>query len=367
MAVNHFYSVFPSSLVNQSFLINTTAGSYDLTFPDLDSWKNELCTFAVFQGVRLGCAAMTLLMLLLFQRKKTVLFFLYLFSLTCIIIHAGLILGYVFGAFSSSRANLTGSYYDITANDLAVNVTGSVFQVIIIICVEACLLLNANVILSDLGKKKLKNALLIVLCLVATIPCIFVWMFYSVVDIAGVINPGYFAESMPMWPANIASPYFTATIALFSAVSCLKLVVAIRRRRQLGLKQLDVYQIFFVMTFQTMIIPLVLTAISFAVDKVPAGFSGFSSLIVVVFLPLTGIWARFKVISPVIKNQYFLPMPETDSISLASSTTMPTTGNDTLNDRGLAADILEKYSFADAEQTGYYLNFQNESRTDDNI
>lgn len=367
MVVNHFYEVFPQSLLNQSFQINTTAGPYYYTFSDLNDWKKELCTFAVFQGVRLGCAAMTLLMLLLFQRKKTVLFFLYLFSLTCIIIHAGLILGYVFGAFSSSEAYFTGSFYDITANDLAVSVTGSLFQVIIIICVEACLLLNANVILSDLGKTNLKRGLLTVLCLVATIPCIFVWIFYSVVDIIGTINPAYYAESMPSWPADVASPYFAATIALFSAVSCCKLVVAIRRRRQLGLKQLDVYQIFFVMTFQTMIIPLVLTIIVFASDKLPAGFSGFSSLIVVVFLPLTGIWARFKVVSPTIKNQYFLPMPETDSVSLVSSATLHTSGNETLAEKRIAADILEKYSFADAEQTGYYLDFQNKSNTKDEI
>jgi hypothetical protein len=63
----------------------------------------------------------------------------------------------------------------------------------------------------------------------------------------------------------------------------------------MGLKQFDPIQIIFIMMAQTMIVPAGFTIADFSVNpSVPERFSALSILVVVIFLPLTTIWAKFK-------------------------------------------------------------------------
>ncbi|RLV91053.1 Pheromone alpha factor receptor [Spathaspora sp. JA1] len=93
-------------------------------------------------------------------------------------------------------------------------------------------------------------------------------------------------NELPIW-------LFSANINIMSVLLILKLGMAIRTRRYLGLKQFDGLHILVIMSTQTLIVPSILLIVHyFGVSNAGTILVQVSIMLIVLTLPLTSLWAQ---------------------------------------------------------------------------
>ncbi|QSL65913.1 hypothetical protein MERGE_003050 [Pneumocystis wakefieldiae] len=122
------------------------------------------------------------------------------------------------------------------------------------------------------------------------------WILAAVQNSMAVLSQTHFGHSGlwgSPWPYTAARISFAFSIFIGCIVFIYKLLVTIYRRHKMGVKEFGPLQIIFIMSCQTLIIPVILILIDFGVKI--TGFSSLTQALVVMSLPLSSLWASSKV------------------------------------------------------------------------
>jgi pheromone alpha factor receptor len=288
-----------SYLLSQNITVNTTYGLTQYEFPEFDTYVHGTVTYGVIFGVRLGALTWAIVSQFLYSSSyKSTMFMLTMVSLWITMIQTILFLVYIYSPFRELATTFTYSYASLTVSDLNVSIAASCFEVLSVISILVTLLYQVQSIFKD-GNIIIYWVAFIIVVGGGCVPTCMIWLWALVVNVTILVNPDISIYPKNPWVVDATAPSFAATIVLVCFVLNAKLLYAIIRRKQLGLTQFDATQIFFISFAQTMVIPAVFTIIDFTMpSSVPTGFGALTTLLVVISLPMTGIWAKFRVNAP---------------------------------------------------------------------
>ena len=226
----------------------------NVSVPQLDAFVLYGTQISINYGVQIGASIVLFTVMLLLTRpekRASAIFIINTTSLLFNIIRNVLFCLFFTGAFNESYAYFTGDYTRVPQRDYANSVTGTVFELLTLMSIEASLCLQAWVVCTTLQRKYRVMVFLpsAVIALVA-IGLRFAYM---------VKNDLLIIQAVPLDPiyslgsaTNIAT---SISICWFSAVFVTKLGIALRTRATLGLGQFGSMQIIFIMGCQTLIVP----------------------------------------------------------------------------------------------------------------
>ncbi|PWY86537.1 mating-type alpha-pheromone receptor PreB [Aspergillus sclerotioniger CBS 115572] len=175
----------------------------------------------------------------------------------------------------------SGDYSHVPTSAYANSVIAVVFYTLLVICIEASLVLQVQVICANLGRLY-RHILLAFSTVVALIPIGFrmAMMVENAKSIMGA------KSNIPLiWLQSTENIVFTISICFFCAIFVSKLGFAIRQRRRLGMRDFGPMRVIFVMGCQTLVIPAFFSIIHYIVS-VPMLSSNVATL-VTIFLPLS--------------------------------------------------------------------------------
>lgn len=189
-------------------------------------------------------------------------------------------------------------YYEIDRLATNISVASNIFYVILIGLVEISFCYQVYIIFES-PQPYLKRIRYLVTALsvslgIASFVLYFIYMVYS--------NMAFFNAQgfVPQYLVNTPLILFVTSTCAICLILLIKLGVAIRTRRYLGLTQFNVFHILFIMAFQTMVIPTILILISFNAfsendEYSSQTFSALGSALITISLPLTTMWANSSV------------------------------------------------------------------------
>ncbi|EGW33993.1 uncharacterized protein SPAPADRAFT_133541 [Spathaspora passalidarum NRRL Y-27907] len=266
-------------------------------FKVLDDYQRRVLESSIVFGVSIGACSVILLLLFVvsYNNRKKKLFKSFLFNLNAAIllvyiIQSGLNLNYLMSRLSSPSFFITGAYY---GESFAMTDTANAFRVILVGLVQISLTYQVYIIF----KGHRLNIWSVSATLFSTL--------FSITVVAFTINSVVLAHrknsafthgqernfvslwnDLPVW-------LFSININIMSVLLILKLGMAIRTRRYLGLKQFDGLHILVIMSTQTLIIPSIILFVHyFGISNVGSMLVKVSMLLIVLTLPLTSLWAQ---------------------------------------------------------------------------
>jgi pheromone alpha factor receptor len=219
-----------------------------------DDYLHYMIRLSINYGAQLGaCAVLLLVLLLLTRPEKRVssVFVLNVAALLANIIRLGCQLSYFSTGFARMYALLAGDFSRVSRGAYAGQVMASVFFTIVLICVEASLVLQVQVVCSNL-RRQYRILLLGASTLAALVP-IGVRLTYSVLNCMVIMHAGTMDHLA--WLESATNIVTTVSICFFCAVFVVKLGLAIKMRKRLGVKQFGPMRVIFIMGCQTMTIP----------------------------------------------------------------------------------------------------------------
>ncbi|ODQ79021.1 hypothetical protein BABINDRAFT_26620, partial [Babjeviella inositovora NRRL Y-12698] len=262
-----------------------------ITFEDLDDFFNAQMKYMAAYGARVGAGGMAFVVLwLVSKNRKTPIFILNQLSLLCFLVQSVLYIAYLLGGSANMTAVFTG-YIQNSTTQFNITAASNVFQVLLIAFIEASLVFQVRMIFRS-NNNQLAARILMGTCGLLGLTTV---VFYLVACIRSISitfgsNAGVWG-SMSKWIVNTPIILFASSVNVMSLVLVVKLLLAIRTRRYLGLKQLDSLHILFIMSGQTMIIPSVITIVDYARSNLSFILSPLGTFIVVLSLPLSAMWA----------------------------------------------------------------------------
>ena len=239
----------------QNFILEDGNGiPFNVSLADLDEWKlfaNQEC---IAMGVQIGACAILLIVLLLLtkpDKRKSAVFILNSLALVIGIIRCVLEGVYWTGPFATTYAYFGDDFSRVPTGDYAQQVTGTVCNVLMQICVEVSLCIQAYVVCVNLRHQYRQLILgMSVLIALAALAVRFALMVEN--DIYIVQTKQETGLDLLDDAANITT---TICICWFCAIFVGKLGVALRERAKLGMQQFGPMQIIFIVGCQTLLIP----------------------------------------------------------------------------------------------------------------
>ena len=207
---------------------------------------------AVVFATQIGaCGIIAILMLLLTrsEKRKTFLFGCNLAALLTVVIRSVFQISNLIGPWNETYTFFAYDYSDISLSARYESIAGAVFALLLQMLVQLSLILQVRVVFA--GNAHLNVAITLLTTFISLLSVGF--YFVVVVEnarammVMGVYSIG--------WVYATAKASFAASISIFSLIFVLKLGLAIRKRRILGLKSFGPMQIIFAMGCQTMILP----------------------------------------------------------------------------------------------------------------
>lgn len=184
-------------------------------------------------------------------KRSTSIFIVNALSLALNVVRNVLLCLYYTGHFTEAYAYFAGDYSRITNGDYATSVTATVFNVLVMVCVEISLCLQTRVVCVTLRQLYRRSifAFSILIALVA-------FASRMAFCIANSIYIVQLSNTYPLhWLASASNITLSISICWFCSVFVTKLGFALNLRRKLGLGQFGPMQIIFIMGCQTLIIP----------------------------------------------------------------------------------------------------------------
>ena len=277
---------------SQSMLTYMSKFSNESTikFEDLQEYINENVMLGVFTGAKIAAAALALIILwMVTKRKRTPIYIVNQISLLLTVIHGILVLSGLLGGFSSSIFTLTLFPQCVNRSDIRLFVATNISMVSLIASIQVSLVLQVHVIFRAGTHRRLGIFLTAVSAIIGfTTVC-----FYLVSAVLSVMAVYQDID-------NIGDTFFLSIAYICMAISVnfiflllsVKLLLAIRLRRFLGLKQFDGLHILFIMSTQTIICPSILFILAFACEKnITDSLVYIAVLLVSLSLPLSSVWA----------------------------------------------------------------------------
>lgn len=267
-----------------------------LEFGQLDHYSNETLVRAVVHGISIGLCTIlaTVLLIVPTARRKSPVFVLNMLLLVLLAVRLALNLGYLAGALNLLSFAFTGivSGEQIRAFPLVV-ATGAL-QVLLIALVELSMVYQVYTVVLAQGTKRVGH---IVSGVAAVLAAVLVGFYIGAVACDTNTSRAVLGESRtqtqsPAWLKNVPNILFCVLVNYFNLVLVVKLALAIRTRRYLGLKQFDAFHVLVVMCVQSMVVPSVLAIVNYSTNyfKNPA-VSFAHVLLIVLSLPVSSIWA----------------------------------------------------------------------------
>ena len=155
--------------------------------------------------------------------------------------------------------------------------------------IEISLIFQIRVIFKGDNFKRVGNCLLVI----ATALGIATVVMYFLTAVTGMIAVYDDVNSSAQIYFNISTILLATSINFTTVILIVKLVLAIRSRRFLGLKQFDNFHILLIMASQTLIIPSIMFILAYSLnaDLHADELVIIGTLLVVISLPLSSMWA----------------------------------------------------------------------------
>lgn len=239
----------------QSFTLTDSSGEeFPVSLADLDAFYQYGLQNCIVAGTQIGAAFVLFVVLLLLtkpEKRTSPIFIINTLALIFDIIRCVLSCLYFTGPFEEAYAYFSEDYSHVRTRDYAMSVMKAVFSFLMLVCVEASLCLQTQVVCVTL-RQSYRHAIFALSILVAlmTIAIRFVFMVENAILIIQLKQVSSLAQM-----ANATNITITLSICWFCAVFVAKLGVALRQRHRLGMGYFGPMQIIFIMGCQTLIVP----------------------------------------------------------------------------------------------------------------
>ena len=227
---------------------------FNVSIPQLDEFVLYNTQICINYGVQVGASIILFIVLLLLTKKEkrtSAIFIINTLSLGLNIIRNVLLCLYYTGSFSESYAYFAGDYSRITTGDYAKSVTATVFEMLILVSIEASLCLQTRVVCVTL--RRLYRGVIFAISALMALTAIGLRMAYMVRNSMLIIELTDPSQIVSL--GNATTIAACVSICWFSAVFVTKLGFALNERKKLGMGQFGKMQIIFIMGCQTLIIP----------------------------------------------------------------------------------------------------------------
>lgn len=267
-------------------------------FGQLQALADTRITQGILFGTRIGTSVLTIITLYMVSKnRKTPIFISNFVSLFLVALHSALYLGYLTTPFASLTFNLTLFPDLIPRSNLHLFAVTNVVQVLLVAAVEASLILQVRIIFHSNTLKPVGRVLVALSSVLAAATTVL--FFVSAVKSIRSVYADVLAIQDTLF-FNLATIMLATSVNFMTLLLTVKLVLAIRSRRFLGLKQFDSFHILLIMSFQTLVFPSLLLILSYALNgkKGTNTLSTLATLLVTLSLPLSSMWATSANNSP---------------------------------------------------------------------
>ncbi|SCU78539.1 LADA_0A06128g1_1 [Lachancea dasiensis] len=248
-------------------------------------------TQGVIFGTRIGAAVITIVILMMVSKnRKTPIFISNQISLLLVVIQSALYLGYLFSPFASISFTIALLPNNIPKSDIHLFAAANIFQVLLVAAIEASLILQVRIIFKSDTLKALARALVGFSSALAA-ATVAVYLVSAIKSISAIYAS---AEALPDTVFfNVGVILQSSSINFMTLLLTIKLALAVRSRRFLGLKQFDSFHILAIMSFQTLIFPSLLFILAYALSGVKGtnSLNSIAVLLVTLSLPMSSMWA----------------------------------------------------------------------------
>lgn len=286
------------ALLVQEIPIETIQGTLPLPIQQLNEYMSEQVLLGALFGVRVVAAGLTSFWYFSYIRKQNrwkVVYFVNMTSLILLFVQSTLFLVSMFSPFFYISTTFTGNFSQVTSTDVNVTVAASLIQALFVATMELSFAIQIYVTMQDIRSGfylYIRWALTGIAGILGLVTTGF-YFTYASQTISSAIHPRAprlintkFGEKIQ----SISQIVFTASCILTMVFLVSKFVYAIRKRRVLGNKQFGQYEILTIMGVQCMIIPSVITLVSFWTVEIGHLYA-LATCLVAISLPLSSIWA----------------------------------------------------------------------------
>lgn len=286
LAFNSSYNPLDSFITFTSIYGDNTAVKFSVLQDMVDVNTNE----AIVYGTRCGASVLTqIIMWMISKNRRTPVFIINQVSLTLILIHSALYFKYLLSGFGSVVYGLTAFPQLIKPGDLRAFAAANIVMVLLVASIEASLIFQVKVIFTGDNMKRV-GLILTIICTcmgLATVTMYFITAVKSIVSLYRDMS----GSSTVLY--NVSLIMLASSIHFMALILVVKLFLAVRSRRFLGLKQFDSFHILLIISCQTLLVPslLFIIAYSFPSSKNIESLKAIAVLTVVLSLPLSSMWA----------------------------------------------------------------------------
>lgn len=291
---------------NQSIVLYDAQGyrlPQDIRLDAFNNWAQYAIKASINWGSQIGASIIMVILLLVLtkhDKRRSPIFILNILALVLSVVRAITNAAFYTSGFYSFYTFITEDISRVPTSDYATSTTAVIMTLLLLICIELSLILQASVVCATLSRPR--RIAITILSIVVALAAIGARIALTVWNIQIILGPPILSRVDLGVVANITSSF---SVCFFSLIFCGKLGLAIRNRRKLGLKQFGPMQIVFIMAAQTLVIPsklapskhcllnsLTITGICsivqfFTNDEIGA----LSPTVVAIFLPLSSVWA----------------------------------------------------------------------------
>ncbi|KAI5954588.1 STE2 [Candida jiufengensis] len=285
-----------SGAINITFTLPNVPDVQTVPFSYLDAYHKQQLNNAIVLGATIGASSMLMIMLIgiLYKNFKTLktslLFNLNIGILLSIVIRSGCYLNYLLNNLASISFNFTGIY---NGESFASSDAANAFKVLLITLIQVSLVYQIFIMFKTPTFKNwgiMASVLAGLLALASIGTQIYNAIKSHIAFTAGTSGSPIAIDDFLM---DLPTILFSVSINIISVLLVIKLGLAIKKRRYLGLKQFDSFHILFIMSTQTMIIPSIILFIHyFNYKHANTTLVNVSLLLIVISLPLSSLWAQ---------------------------------------------------------------------------
>lgn len=290
-----FLNVPPQELKNTTLVVAFQGNEWGMKLSLLDTHQKEITGTAIFMGIRLGiCIIMSMMLFFIGRSYRSALFIMYQINFLLLFLGSCLYMAFL-ESFANSVTAFVLPAIPLNANK-RLDVADSVLNTLVIFSLLATLNFQIWVAFSDIQYRKriALNALVALGCF----PCCFIWLFKLIISSLYMFHPekaqyneyGDIKSFRGIY--NGTAPSFAATTSVCSAILCVKLILACRKRAQLGIESINPFKIILLMSLQNSVIPSVIMIVGASSKRIPDVVRSSAVLVTAVLLPVGYIWSQ---------------------------------------------------------------------------
>jgi pheromone alpha factor receptor len=289
-------------------IVNIPALDETLSLSKFDSVSFNLLQNAIVNSCALGSCISLMLLLILKSKKHGIVYWLHMATLSCLIIRSGLYLGYILSPLAKIGFVVTGVTNANLKQGYNLSVAADVFNIVLTLLVEICFTFQTSVMFRSPKHQQIGISITLGFGLLGLV--IFAFQIVAVTKTHISSYKSLFGDGgnpVDVWLINLPTILFSVSINLMSLVLVIKLVIGIRIRRYLGLKQFDYLHVLLIMFTQTFIVPTILVIVEYkSGDEYDPILLTVAMTVVVLSLPLSSMWAQMANDQPALETSSLL-------------------------------------------------------------